>query len=29
LNDEAVRDAVDAYRAKQSQKVLDLPDPRD
>jgi 5-(carboxyamino)imidazole ribonucleotide mutase len=28
LQDEAIRNAVDDYRARQSQKVLDLPDPR-
>lgn len=29
LHDDDIREAVDAYRARQSQKVLDLPDPRD
>lgn len=28
LQDETIRAAVDDYRARQSQKVLDLPDPR-
>jgi len=29
LSDEAVRTAVDDFRAKQTRTVLDLPDPRD
>ncbi|MEE8308293.1 MAG: AIR carboxylase family protein, partial [Gammaproteobacteria bacterium] len=28
LQDDAIRNAVDEFRAQQSQKVLDLPDPR-
>jgi len=28
LQDDDVRDAVDAYRERQSQKILDMPDPR-
>jgi len=28
LQDDAIRDAIDEFRAQQSQKVLDLPDPR-
>ncbi|KFC49805.1 N5-carboxyaminoimidazole ribonucleotide mutase, partial [Halomonas sp. SUBG004] len=28
LHDSAVRDAVDAFRAEQTQMVLDNPDPR-
>lgn len=29
LSDEAVRNALDEFRAKQTKAVLDLPDPRD
>jgi 5-(carboxyamino)imidazole ribonucleotide mutase len=28
LQDDGIRDAVDAYRERQSQKILDMSDPR-